>query len=123
MSMDFREGGGGGKSLHKMCDNLDVRGVPYVVRELKIADYLFFTGDKLAPILIERKTAEDVASSLHDGRWERQQRAMRKAQFILGGGPERRCQIVSTFLLFLVVNLCNILPSLLALLIQWNKRK
>ena len=118
MSMDFREGGGGGKSLHKMCDNLDVRGVPYVVRELKIADYLFFTGDKLAPILIERKTAEDVASSLHDGRWERQQRAMRKAQFILGGGPERRCQIVSTFLLFLVVNLCNILPSLLALLIQ-----
>jgi hypothetical protein len=29
MSMDFREGGGGGKSLHKMCDQLDIRGVPY----------------------------------------------------------------------------------------------
>lgn len=42
MSMDFREGGGGGKSLHKMCDHLDTRGVPYVVRELKIADYIFF---------------------------------------------------------------------------------
>ena len=42
MSMDFREGGGGGKSLHKMCDQLDTRGVPYVVRELKIADYIFF---------------------------------------------------------------------------------
>ena len=64
-----------------------------VVRELKIADYIFFVGDKLAPILIERKTAEDVASSLHDGRWERQQRSMRKAQFVLGGGPSRRCQI------------------------------
>jgi hypothetical protein len=60
MSMDFREGGGGGKSLHKICDQLDIRGVPYgelrissmqpflscdkshirsvVVRELKIAD-------------------------------------------------------------------------------------
>jgi len=93
MSMDFREGGGGGKSLHKMCDQLDIRGVPYVVRELKIADYIFFVGDKLAPILIERKTADDVASSLHDGRWERQQRSMRKAQWVLGGGSARRCQI------------------------------
>lgn len=114
MSMDFREGGGGGKSLHRYCDELDryalmprmisscffsltslrpSRGVPYVVRELKVADYIFFIGDKLAPILIERKTAEDVASSLHDGRWERQQRNMRKAQFVLGGGPARRCQI------------------------------
>ena len=64
-----------------------------MVRELKIADYVFFVGDKLAPILIERKTTDDVASSLHDGRWERQQRNMRKAQYILGDGPERRCQI------------------------------
>jgi hypothetical protein len=93
MSMDFREGGGGGKNLHQMCDQLDIRGVPYVVRELKIADYIFFVGDKLAPILIERKTAEDVASSLHDGRWENQQRSMRKAQYVLGGGPARRCKI------------------------------
>ena len=29
MSMDFREGGGGGNSLHKICDLLDARGVPY----------------------------------------------------------------------------------------------
>jgi len=93
MSMDFREGGGGGKSLHKMCDQLDTRGVPYVVRELKIADYIFFVNDKLAPILIERKTADDLAGSLHDGRWERQQRSMRKAQYVLGGGEARKCQI------------------------------
>jgi len=93
MSMDFREGGGGGRSLHKMCDQLDIRGVPYVVRELKIADYIFFVGEKLAPVLIERKTADDVAGSLHDGRWERQQRSMRKAQYVLGGGSARRCQI------------------------------
>lgn len=93
MSMDFREGGGGGRSLHKMCDQLDIRGVPYVVRELKIADYIFFVGEKLAPVLIERKTADDVAGSLHDGRWERQQRTMRKAQYVLGGGTARRCQV------------------------------
>lgn len=97
MSMDFREGGGGGRSLHKMCDQLDIRGVPYVVRELKIADYIFFVGEKLAPVLIERKTADDVAGSLHDGRWERQQRSMRKAQYVLGGGSARRCQVSDCF--------------------------
>ena len=64
-----------------------------VVRELKISDYVFFVGDKLAPILIERKSADDVANSLADGRWERQQRSMRKAQYVLGGGAARRCQI------------------------------
>ena len=69
----------------------------YVVRELKIADYIFFVGEKLAPVLIERKTADDVAGSLHDGRWERQQRSMRKAQYVLGGGSARRCQVSSCF--------------------------
>ena len=93
MSMDLREGGGSGKSLHKMCDHLDTRGVPYVVRELKVADYIWFVGNKLAPVLVERKTADDVAASLHDGRWEKQQRNMRKAQYILGGGEDRKCQI------------------------------
>ena len=43
MSMDFREGGGGSKSLHKMCDLLDEYCVPYVVRDLKISDY----GEKI----------------------------------------------------------------------------
>ena len=93
ISMDFREGGGGSKSLHKMCDNLEREGVPYVVRELKIADYLFFVGDLLAPMLVERKSVDDVAASLVDGRWERQQRQMRKAQYVLGGQSQRKCSI------------------------------
>jgi ERCC4-type nuclease len=59
---------------------------------LKIADYIFFIGDKLAPVIIERKTLEDVAKSLVDGRWERQQRNMRKAQYILGGA-NRKCHL------------------------------
>ena len=54
---------------------------------------VFFVGDKLAPILIERKSIEDVAHSLADGRWQRQQHSMRKAQFVLGGGEARRCQM------------------------------
>lgn len=95
ISMDFREGGAGNKRklLHQMCDFLDTRKIPFVVRALKISDYVFFIGDKLAPILIERKRMEDIASSLSDGRWERQQRGMRKAQFVLGGGEKRNCKI------------------------------
>jgi len=62
MCVDFREGGGGSNSLHKMCNLLDEHCVPYVVRELKISDYIFFVGNKLAPILIERKNVDDVAS-------------------------------------------------------------
>jgi ERCC4-type nuclease len=73
MCVDHREGGGGSRSLHKLCDYLDEGNVPYVVRELKVADYMFFVHDKIAPVLIERKSAEDVAGSLADGRWERQQ--------------------------------------------------
>ena len=30
---------------------------------------MFFVGNKLAPVLIERKSIEDVASSLHDGEY------------------------------------------------------
>lgn len=42
MSMDFREGGGGGKSLHKMCDQLDIRGVPYGEQSVcRLGIYLF----------------------------------------------------------------------------------
>lgn len=92
ISMDYREGGGGTNKLHEMCKYFDDQKVPYVVRDLKIADYIFFIGDKLAPVIIERKTLEDVAKSLVDGRWERQQRNMRKAQYILGGA-NRKCHL------------------------------
>jgi len=93
MVMDYREGGGNSKGLHKMCDLLDEYRVPFAVRELKISDYVFFVGNKLAPILIERKSVDDVANSLADGRWERQQRSMRKAQYVLGNGDKRKCQL------------------------------
>ncbi|GFH44290.1 hypothetical protein CTEN210_00764 [Chaetoceros tenuissimus] len=90
--IDHREGGGNGKGLHTMCDFMDHAEVPYVVRDLKISDYVFFVGDKLAPVLIERKSIEDLAGSLFDGRWESQQRKMRKAQYVLGG-PDRKCHM------------------------------
>ncbi len=54
---------------------------------------VFFVGDKLAPVLIERKSIEDLAQSISDGRWKSQQHNMRKAQYVLGGGSERRCQL------------------------------
>lgn len=93
LCIDFREGGGNKASLHPMCNMIEDHGIPYIVREIKIGDYLFFLGNFVAPIIIERKSIDDVACSLADGRWERQQRNMRKAQFVLGGGSRRRCQV------------------------------
>ena len=91
--VDQREGGGASIGLHRLCDELDVANAPYVVRCLKIADYVFFVDNKLAPILIERKSTEDLAGSLADGRWLKQQHNMRKAQYVLGGGEARKCDI------------------------------
>lgn len=91
--IDGREGGGGGRKLHDFCEFMDNNEVPYVVRNLQISDYCFFIGNKLVPVLIERKSVEDVASSMFDGRWERQQKKMRKAQYVLGGGDARRCNL------------------------------
>merc|ERR1740139_1938364 len=92
LCVDLREGGGGSKGLHSMCDLLDGHGVPYVVREIRVADYLFFVGNKLAPVMVERKSVEDVASSMADGRGGRQQKNMRIAQYLLGG-RDRKCQM------------------------------
>lgn len=39
MSMDFREGGGGGKSLHRYCDELD----RYALMPRMISSCFFFT--------------------------------------------------------------------------------
>ena len=36
------------------------------------------SGPDVAPILIERKSAVDVAASMRDGRWSRQHSAMRR---------------------------------------------
>ena len=93
IAIDGREGGGGSRKLHDFCEFMDLNEVPYFVRNLKISDYAFFVGNKLAPVLIERKSIEDVAHSLFDGRWESQQRRMRKAQYVLGGGDARKCQL------------------------------
>ena len=61
------------------------------IRHLKIADYMFLVRgpravgivptapgprDRVAPVLIERKTVDDVAASIHDGRWEAQKRVL-----------------------------------------------
>ena len=97
--IDFREGGGPSNNLHKFCNHLDCRKVPFVVRELKISDYVFFYGECIAPYFVERKSLVDVANSLADNRWENQKTNMKKARAVLGsscklyyiieGNPER----------------------------------
>jgi ERCC4-type nuclease len=72
-----------GDISYTKCGFMDDHEISYVVRDLKISEYVFFVGEMLITVFIERKSIEDVASSLHDGRWERQQRNMRKAQHVL----------------------------------------
>jgi hypothetical protein len=79
LAVDSREGGGGTssrKTLHEMCNTLDLSKIPYFVGPLAIGDYAFFSGNRLCPILVERKSVQDVAQSIHDGRWESQKRRM-----------------------------------------------
>lgn len=84
--VDNREGGGTTKKLHTMCQGFDMRKVPYIVTKLEIGDYAvvdIITG-KLLPILIERKSIQDVAQSIWDGRWTSQKRRMYHGQYVFG---------------------------------------
>jgi ERCC4-type nuclease len=90
LGVDFREGGGGHLVLHEMCNNLNRYEVPYFVGTMHIGDYVFFTqrgtGSDylLCPILVERKLIEDIALSIHDGRWRNQKQRMYVGQYVFG---------------------------------------
>lgn len=85
LGVDLREGGGGAKTLHQMCNKLDMMNCPYFVGSLSIGDYVFFTEkDLLCPIVVERKSVQDVAMSIYDGRWKSQKHRMYVAQFVFG---------------------------------------
>lgn len=84
LAVDMREGGGPTKKLHVMCNKLDMLKMPYFVCTLNIGDYCFFAGNKILPVLVERKSIEDVAKSIHDGRWERQKHRMYQGQYVFG---------------------------------------
>ena len=84
LAVDFREGGHQKSVLQNMCQGLDKSKVPYFVGALDIGDYAFFctkTG-KLCPVLIERKTIQDVAHSIADGRWASQKHRMYHGQYV-----------------------------------------
>ena len=84
LGVDNREGGGASKVLHAMCNKLDWTHLPYFVAPLTIGDYVFFHQNKLLPLLVERKSVQDVAQSIFDGRWERQKERMYHGQFVFG---------------------------------------
>ena len=84
LAVDFREGGLQKSVLQKMCKGLDMSKVPFFVGALDIGDYAFFcaaTG-KLCPVLIERKSIQDVAHSIGDGRWVNQKQRMYHGQYV-----------------------------------------
>jgi len=84
LAVDRREGGGPKKRLHFMSNKLDTLKIPYFVRNLDIGDYCFFAGEKLLPVMVERKSVQDVAASIHDGRWQNQKRRMYQGQYVFG---------------------------------------
>eukprot|EP00980_Cylindrotheca_fusiformis_P002269 scaffold523_cov101-Cylindrotheca_fusiformis.AAC.7 len=95
MGMDLREGGGGSKVvLHQMCNKLDWTKLPYFVSSLAIGDYIFMNQGKLVPVLIERKSVQDVAQSIYDGRWQSQKRRMYHGQYVFGYGQSRLAFII-----------------------------
>ena len=94
LGVDLREGGGGTNKLHQLCNKLDMVHVPFMVGSLQIGDYVFFTRktgapptdplNYLCPILVERKSVQDVAMSIADGRWTSQKRRMYVGQYVFG---------------------------------------
>jgi ERCC4 domain len=68
--------------------------MPYCVGTLSIGDYVFFSGNRLCPILVERKSIQDIAQSIHDGRWIRQKQRMYHGQFVFGYDNSRIAFVV-----------------------------
>ncbi|GAB5365215.1 hypothetical protein AAMO2058_001038300 [Amorphochlora amoebiformis] len=84
--LDSREGGGEDYHLSDFAQAFRRRNIAFETRVLPtgMGDYVFVfrsaTGDeKVVPIVIERKTSVDLASGMRDGRWERQNMAMKIA--------------------------------------------
>ena len=102
LGVDSREGGGQSKTLHQMCNKLEMMKCPYFVGTFTIGDYVFFTTKKgsldqmnhLCPILVERKSIQDVAQSIHDGRWRNQKNRMYAGQYVFGYDKCRMVYII-----------------------------
>ena len=85
--IDGREGGGAGHHRQTLVNQLKSAlpaDTEFVVRNLYVGDYNFCWRnhggrETLLPCLIERKTWTDVAESLKDGRWVKQQARMKEA--------------------------------------------
>ena len=92
LCVDIHEFGGGANKIHEMCNKLDTYKVPFFVGSLSIGDYAFFCSktensddiNYLCPMLIERKSIEDIALSIHDGRWKKQKHRMYIGQYVFG---------------------------------------
>lgn len=100
IGVDSREGGGAKRALHDMCNRLESKNVPFFVANFNIGGYLFFTRDPsgnfdyLCPILVEHKAIEDVAQSIHDGRWDDQKERIYAGQYVFGYENSRMVFII-----------------------------
>ena len=97
--VDDREQGGAwrGAGLREFCAALGRSGARYETRRLGdgAGDFSFVAcspgGQRPLPLLVERKGVDDIAASLKDGRWGKQQEAMaRRNEALFGGGATVR---------------------------------
>ncbi|KAL5021381.1 hypothetical protein ScPMuIL_000536 [Solemya velum] len=91
--VDIREWGGDRLGLGQLCELLDRSGVTYKTFHLASGDYMWIWRrdgqQRLLPHMVERKRADDIASSLKDGRFWKQINKMKewKSQFEKCGVP------------------------------------
>jgi len=82
MFVDHRELGGDKHNLIKLSDLLAQQHVKFKTSALKMGDYSWiyrYNGvEKVLPIVVERKRADDLADSIKDGRFERQKNNMKQ---------------------------------------------
>jgi ERCC4-type nuclease len=92
MHVDDREGGRGNR-LESLCGYFRRAKIPFRTQNLPVADYIFVLrepGDTaeqglVLPLLIERKTADDVGTSMKDGRMTTQKQKLRDGLTLLTG--------------------------------------
>uniref|UniRef100_A0AC35GUU2 Crossover junction endonuclease MUS81 n=1 Tax=Panagrolaimus sp. PS1159 TaxID=55785 RepID=A0AC35GUU2_9BILA len=83
--VDGRElGGGKSKSKKNICDHLDKMGVKYDTRPLSVGDYLWLirlpNGEEITlDYVVERKTWDDLKSSIRHSRYHEQKLRLKKS--------------------------------------------
>lgn len=57
------------RERHILRHNIELNGITYIVKQITIGDYAIIDPNGKILVVIERKSLEDAAASMKDGRW------------------------------------------------------